>query len=160
MSVNVENMTWNDLRDLVTRRLNRLAMCKRGAVQTDINAQAEKLGKCPEFTKEERQKIDEGLAKKIKKAMTPTIADVNRMSSIHALGNTLTRRAEKVKDGCYDHPGKQEWCRKVDLLKQQETERIATLDSDFQDVIDEFTLSGADVGQFRKEFNRLDAMEW
>ena len=68
----VKDMNYDDMSQLVQRRLNKLAMCKRGVVETDINKQLADLGNEPTFTKAEREAINASLESRCIKAMTPT----------------------------------------------------------------------------------------
>lgn len=158
-TVAVGDMSWNDMKELVSRRLKRLQMCKLGTIATDINQQAQALGPKPTLTKEERAKIKEGLAAKVKRAMTPTLSMIRR-SDISSLAHELKLKGNKVTEGAYVHPDLKEWETKMEMLKEQERSRQAQCEADFQDTEDCFSLKIYDISQFPAEYEKLEVREW
>lgn len=151
-------MNWKQMKDIVERQLNKLAMCKRGAIQTDINKQVKDLGKQPAFTMDERNEIKLALAKKVQKAMTPTLAQAKKYNT-RELANILESRAQKVMEKAYDHPERPAWDEARKRIKKQAEEREATVDGDIQDILDQFTLGIKQVEDFpaiRDEFEATD----
>jgi hypothetical protein len=146
---------------LITSRLDRLSMCKRGVVETDINEQKKNLGNKPVYTPEERVVIQEGLAKKIQKAMTPTASMIKKHhSDTHYISQELAARGKKVLEGAFVHPGEAAWKNQLALIQKQHDERIATIDGDFQDIKDEFILGVKDISEFSKELLKLEQGVW
>lgn len=162
MSMKVENMKWEDMKGLVERRLNRLAMCKRGTLQTDINKLKEALGKRPVYTSEERLEIDKALAPKIKKALTPTAADMKLFGEygLSQVQQEATKRANKIMKNRYDHPDEPNWKKSMQLIEQQEKERNAQLDGDFQEIMDQFLIGEIEIKEFIEIYADMEAREW
>jgi len=161
MSVEVSGMTWNDMKALVERRLNKLAMCKRGAIQTDINKQMEALGSKPVYTEEEREVIQESLNEKIRKAMTPTKSVIKKANGdCTEISRILRNKGLAVKEGAFEHPDVDKWRKQSELLGKQGEEREATLDGDFQEVLDRFLLKVLDISEFPAELQRLEETTW
>jgi len=158
-TVAVGDMSWNEMRELVNNRLKRLQMCKMGSIATDINKQVEALGPKPSLTKEDRAKIKEGLAAKVKKAMTPTLAMIRRLS-VSDLAHELRLKGAKVVEGAYIHPDLKEWEAKIKMLQEQERAREAQCEADFQDTKDCFALKVFDISQFPAEYEKLEVREW
>ena len=161
--MNVDNMSWEEMKQLVERRLNRLAMCKRGTLATDISNMKEKLGPQPRFTEEERKEIDKALAPKVKKAMTPTPTDMKKFAkdgSLHILNSRCTQRAQKILDDRYKHPGVKKWNEEMSLINLQAKEREASLDGEFQEVMDQFLIGEITISKFIEVYAELEAREW
>ncbi len=159
MSTQVRKMDWAELKELIERRLNKLAMCKRGHVETDTNNQIEKLGKRPTYTRKQEEAIQDGLAKKIQKAMTPTLKQVRNMGP-RELQSHISDKVFKIKEGAFVHPGVKAWEEKRKVINEQRAARIAELDADFQEVVDEFLLGGIDVTNFPEKLEALEMRDW
>lgn len=159
MGIMEGGMNWNQMKEIVERQLNKLAMCKRGSIATDINLQKEKMGDKPRYNDEERKEIRAGLEAKVKKAMTPTMKDVKKYTP-HELGRQLIARGDKVLKGIYTHPDAKAWDDKRDLINKQAEERNAQLDGDVQDIIDQFTLGVTEVEEFPAIRDAFEAKEW
>ena len=161
MGYDVSGMEHSEMVELVRRRLNRLAMCKRGSVSSDINGAKEKLGKVPVYTKDERKVVAEGAAGKIKKALTPTLALIKKYDQdLTGLASFLRIRANKVTEGLYVHPKKGQWDKDMASLNHQQDARIGTLDADFQDVEDEYILGVKSISELPKDLLELEQREW
>lgn len=155
----VENMKWADMEGLITRRLNTLAMCKRGAVETDINQMTEKLGEYPIYTKAELKEQGAKLAKEKQIACKVTIQQCKDMSGSE-LNNMTYNRLLKIDKKAGVHPGAKIWTDKSKAIKEQRVARLAALDGDFMDVTDTFRLGIKDISEFPAESERLEAMAW
>lgn len=155
----VQDMQWKDMEGMVSRRLSKLAMCKRGSIHTDINAMVKKLGKRPRFTKAELETHRKNTVSAIKKAWTPTVSECKRLGH-YDLSNLLSRRASKVEEKYKTHPEAHKYDLAIARFKKQEEERIAQLDGDFMDVSDSFKLGITPITEFPAKFDELEAMEW
>jgi hypothetical protein len=159
--VEVAPMTWGEMAQLVESKFNKLAMCKRGMLATDIANMREELGDPPQFTKEEKEKIDAGLNKKIQKAMTPTVAMVKKYSgSPSEIATALAAKARKITKNKYKHPDLDAYNEKLEMIREQAKAREATLDGDFQDVLDSFKLKLWDLDDLPNEYMKMEAKEW
>lgn len=159
MGIMEGGMSWAEMKEIVDRQIDKLALCKRGAIFSDINEQLEVLGREPQYTKEEKEAIKNGLDKKIKKALTPTLAQV-RKYSLSDLKQKLNKQVEAVLRDAFVHPNLKAWKKKRDAIKQQERERIATLDGDVQDIKDRFHLGIVPIEDFPKVRDEFEAKDW
>lgn len=157
--MNVRDMEWKDMEQMVTRRLNSLKMCKAGQIATDFNDQVKALGDVPTFTADEREEIQAALAKRIQKAMTPSLAEIRKVPP-YELQKRISDRVAKIREAAFVHPDKAGYDKKLSLLKQQKAERDATLDGDFMDVADEFKLGIKKIEDFPAAYAKLEAMAW
>lgn len=155
----VGKMKWDEMSTLVCRQLDKLAMCKRGTVATDIHKMKEKLGPMPRYTMEERADVKKKLTSKIQKAWAPTVKQVRSMNS-HDLARRLRDKATKVEENAYVHPKYAAWKKAIERLNTMEDERLATLEGDFQDAKDNFQLSIVPLEEFPRVRQELEAQEW
>lgn len=170
--MNVQDMKWDDMKGLVERRLNKLAMCKRGTLQTEVNERKKALGDEPRYTKEERAKIDKSLAAEAKKALTPTTAEIRKClaeaekygqqlpHALAGLGSTKLQAFTKKHKDRYVHPKRNAWRTAMEKLQQEHKEREATLDGDFQDEMDAFLVGEYTIQEFPARYQALEAREW
>lgn len=160
-SVDIGGMTWAEMTKLVDRKFNRLAMCKRGSVETDINKQLKALGPEPKYTNEECETIRATLYKKIQKAMTPTMTQVKRLKGdISAISNENSKKVRKMQENLYTHPDSAAWQLKKDRIYEQKEARLAALDADFQDVQDSFSLKLWDLDELPTKYVEMEQREW
>ena len=152
-------MSWKEMAEIVARQIDRLAMCKRGTLATDIQKLQEKHGKCPSYTKEERNEIKESLAAKVKKAMTPTLAECKKYAPDDMMYK-LRERALKVTEDAYIHPGAKKWKEDLEKIKLQGREREAQLEGDVQDIKDQFLLGINRIEDFPAIRDKFEATEW
>lgn len=160
----VQSMEWKDAHSLVKRRLDKLAMCKRGVLMTEINKLVEDLGEAPSYTDEERERINAALLPRIRKALTPTAAMMKRHGSstrlIALIQNECRNKATKIEEGRYNHPARPAYDKKIKAVHKQQDERLAELDSEFQDVLDSFTLGTLDISDFPQALEKLETRSW
>ncbi len=159
VGMNVGDMSWNEMYNIVTRQLDKLAMCKRGSIHTDANLMKEKLGKKPEFNKDEREVIRKSLASKVQKCFRPTLKQCEKQS-VYEVAQICSDKAAKVVRNCYDHPDVEQWLLDRKKIDKMSEEREATCDGDFQDVKDNFSLKIVPIEDFPKVRNKLEATEW
>ena len=156
----VSGMDHKEMVAMVTRRLDKLAMCKRGVIETDMNTAYAALGNPPSYTKKERESIANGLHKRVAKALTPTMGLFKKYRDAIPLSNYLLNRARAIEKGAYVHPDLAKYHKNREKISQQRAERIATLDGDFQDVKDEFILGIRKIQELPAEFDKLEARIW
>lgn len=155
----VGDMEWKDMYDIVERQLNKLAMCKRGTVATDINRMKDALGNRPYLSNAERKEVKKGLAAKIQAACKITRKQAEKMDT-REIQHHIASKIDKIYKGAYVHPGEKAYDRDLERINQQEKERIAQLDGDFQDVKDNFHLGLVDIKEFPRIRMELEAREW
>lgn len=147
--------------EMVNRRFNALKMCKRGVLATEINERKDALGHKPHYTEEEKEKIDEGLAKKVHKAMSPSLTVIKKYKgNPRDIANYLHNRAEKVRADRYKHPGAEAWTAAHEKLNQEQLEREAELDSEIQDAQDELVFGLKELKTMPATIERLEAKQW
>lgn len=161
MGYDVSGMKHEEMVALIRRRLNKLAMCKRGTVSSDINKMREDLGNAPMYYKEERADIAKKSFSLIKKAMTPTLTLIKKYADDNrGLAQELIRRGDKATSTLYVHPNRKQWDKDREILKHQEDARIGTLDADFQDVEDEYILGIKEISELPNDLVELEKREW
>lgn len=157
----VSGMGHEQMVQLVRRRLGKLAMCKRGTLQTELNSAIEKHGPRPAYTAEEREAIAAKLASRVQKALTPTVREVKEAgNNLDRLSAMRLRRAKDLVDKAYVHPDVDKWKAARLIIEQQFKEREATLDGDFQDAEDEFVLGIRTIQELPDVYAKMEAMEW
>lgn len=159
MAIKIQDMQWADMERLITSRLSRLAMCKRGAVETDINEMRAKLGHEPRWSEQEHIDARVKASTELQKAFKITLADIKK-HSLNDLLNLVRKRTEKIQIKYQEHPDAAKWRKEYVCLQRQREERLATLDSDFQDVSDMFRLGILDISQLPAEYDKLEALNW
>ena len=146
----------------VERRIKAIMMCKRGVVETEIlERQRVHQKNRPEFTKAELDAIAADKAKVIKKAMTPTAAMIKSCKNdVIDIARKLSEKARKAVGKAAEHPGMPAWRQAGELLEQERAERIATIDGDERDAIDNFTLGIYTPADLKKVLDQLEASEY
>lgn len=157
----LKQMTWQEAKAFIDSRLNRLAMCKRGSLETDIQSQKKALGNQPRFTAAEEAVIMDNLADTIAKKCKVTKSLAKKCKSDpHAIGNEITRKVSEITKKAYVHPDLAEWKEAREKIDEQHRAREATLDGDFRDCLDDFILGNKEIGEFPQEYNKMEAREW
>lgn len=156
----VDGMSHAEMLAMVNRRINKLAMCKRGVLETEKNKVLEAHGNTPEFTKEEREKIETGLEKRLVKALTPTVGMLRKSANISSLADTLANKAYKIRQEAFIHPDKESWTKRRKQLIEQFDARMAVLDADFQEATDNFALGLYVITDLLKVLEDLEKQDW
>ena len=157
----VSGIEHSDMVNMVTRRLSKLAMCKRGVLVDEKRAAKEACGKEPRITTKERALIDSVLTSKIKKALTPTAAMMKyHGTNIHSLLSAMQTKVEKIKKGIYTHPDREAWKAKCHAVDAEFEARNAELDSEFQDAQDQFVFGLSPIQEFTETLELLESKQW
>ena len=158
--IKVDDMKWSDMEGMVTRRLSKLAMCKRGTLKTEINEREEALGKRPHKTEEEIAGDRKAMASDLKKALTPTLKDCIELD-YNVLYRKIDDRVKRVqKKYQQEYAPAAEWDKKMASLKEEYKAREAQLDGDFMDVEDSFKLGITPITDFPTEYASLETRSW
>lgn len=93
--------------------------------------------------------------------MTPSLATVKKFSGdAGKIANYLAERARKVMRDVFVHPGVPAWEEAKAKLKEEFAAREATLDGDFRDIEDEFTLGLKEIKDLPQVLLDLEARSW
>ena len=155
----VKNMEWKDMEGMVTRQLNKLAMCKRGTLETAINELHEKNGDCPKMTPAEIRKQRKDNRKAVQKACSVTLEEIKDKEN-YQIQSMIRERLDQVTKAIGVHPKAKAWQTRHDNINKQKHERMAELNSDFDDVADAFRLGMKPIQEFPAELIKLEQREW
>lgn len=165
MAIEIGGLSWKEMMDMVNRRLDRLAMCKRGTISTEINKKITDIGPRPEWSKADEAAALPTLLKKVEKASKPTPAEIKNFIKCGGyyedqLFSGAKTRVKKLLKESKEHPGVPKWEAKKAQLKEQETTRIAMLDVDIQTAKDEFALMVRPIEDLPSVLIDLEMREW
>jgi len=158
--IKVEDMKWSDMEGMVTRRLHKLAMCKRGVLESEFNKREEEMGRCPRKTKKEEAADRVVMAAELKKVMTPSLKDCKELD-FYSLLHKQQKQAERVRNKySREYAPAVAWKKKMAALGEERKARMAELDGDFMDLEDSFKLGLISITDFPQEYAKMEARSW
>ena len=152
--------------EMLRERMRRITMCKKGQISTEINKRIkEDLGDKPQYDSKEKVHVLLQNVKEIQKILRFSAAEIKscvdeedylseeRMSDINYYKREEAMRFERK---ILEHPLAKPWDDAAAKYREEERARCASLDSDVQRLIDDFSLGVIDLADLPDAVDELE----